>query len=273
MNDTNYHETVPVLIGTNILSVLLSDTKQKFGVRFLQKAKLHTPWYLAFRCMTLRERELSRRSYVLALVRSAEEKPPNSSVTIQGYLYDKLPYHPVCGMLSPTVRSHIPADLDIEPSVITYETAKNIPIPVHVNNVTTNTVTVRPHALLCEIQKGSIQNFPKSKSSQIPRSDIFNKIDLPRYELSKEQLQKIQELLTDFDSLFSKGDTDIGYCPFVEHHIELNDETPFKQRFRRIPPSMLDEVKDHIEQQLSAGIIRRSHSPFSSNVVLVRKKN
>lgn len=73
--------------------------------------------------------------------------------------------------------------------------------------------------------------------------------------------------------MFSKGDTDIGYCPFVEHHIELNDETPFKQRFRRIPPSMLDEVRDHIEQQLSAGIIRRSHSPFSSNVVLVRKKN
>lgn len=75
VNDTNYHETVPVLIGTKILSVLLSDTKQKFGVRFLQKAKLHTPWYLAFRCMTLRERELSRRSYVLALVRSAEERP------------------------------------------------------------------------------------------------------------------------------------------------------------------------------------------------------
>lgn len=64
-------------------------------------------------------------------------------------------------MLSPTVRSHIPADLDIEPSVITYGIAKNIPIPLHVNNVTTNTVTVRQHALLCEIQKVSIHNFPK----------------------------------------------------------------------------------------------------------------
>lgn len=67
--------------------------------------------------MTLRERELSRLSYVLALVRSAEERPitlpPNSRVTIQGYLYDKFLYHSVCGMLSPTVRSHIPADLDI----------------------------------------------------------------------------------------------------------------------------------------------------------------
>lgn len=98
-------------------------------------------------------------------------------------------------------------------------------------------------------------------------------MDLPRNELFKEQLQKTQEILTDFDSLFSEIDTDIGYCPCEEHYIELNDETPFKQSFRRIPLSMLDEVRDHIEQQLSAGVIRRPYSPFSSNVVLVRKKN
>lgn len=48
VNQTNYHETVPVLIGTNILSTLLNDTKERYGVRFLQRAKLHTPWYLAF---------------------------------------------------------------------------------------------------------------------------------------------------------------------------------------------------------------------------------
>ena len=59
----------------------------------------------------------------------------------------------------------------------------------------------------------------------------------------------------------------------MEHHIDLYNDTPFKQRYRRIPPSMMDEVRDHIQQQLSAGIIRKSHSPFSSNVVLVRKKN
>ncbi len=36
---------------------------------------------------------------------------------------------------------------------------------------------------------------------------------------------------------------------------------------------MFDEVKDHLKQLLACGVIRRSHSPWSSNVVLCRKKN
>ena len=36
---------------------------------------------------------------------------------------------------------------------------------------------------------------------------------------------------------------------------------------------MIEEVKQHIESLLAAGIIRPSKSPYSSNVVLVRKKN
>jgi hypothetical protein len=59
----------------------------------------------------------------------------------------------------------------------------------------------------------------------------------------------------------------------VEHSIDLLDETPFKQRPRRIPPSMYQEVRNHLKQLLDADIIRKSKSPFSSNVVLVKKKN
>lgn len=113
-----------------------------------------------------------------------------------------------------------------------------------------------------------MQHFPVS-SVIADTSNVLSEIDLPKDELDEEQQQKVHSLLTEFESLFSKGDDDIGYCQFVEHRIELSDETPFKQRFRRIPPSMMDEVKKNIEQQLAAGIIRRSHSPFTSKRLIM----
>ena len=72
--------------------------------------------------------------------------------------------------------------------------------------------------------------------------------------------------------MFSKSDTDIGHTSIATHHIELSDEMPFKQRPRSIPPSMYAEVKEHLQGLLDGHIIRKSKSPWSSNVVLCRKK-
>lgn len=36
---------------------------------------------------------------------------------------------------------------------------------------------------------------------------------------------------------------------------------------------LFDEVRSHLQQLMRTGIIRKSHSSFSSNVVLVRKKD
>ena len=59
----------------------------------------------------------------------------------------------------------------------------------------------------------------------------------------------------------------------MEHEINLSDNTPFKDPYRRIPPAMFEEVRQHIKEMLDAGAIRESQSPFSSNIVLVRKKD
>ena len=52
------------------------------------------------------------------------------------------------------------------------------------------------------------------------------------------------------------------------HHLSRDID-----RDRRITPSMIEEVRNHIQQLLVAGIIRRSESPWTSNVVLVMKKS
>ena len=56
--DTDYNQTVPAPLKSNVLSEFLDKCKYKICVNFLQKAaSLHTSWYLVFRRLSLRQRE------------------------------------------------------------------------------------------------------------------------------------------------------------------------------------------------------------------------
>jgi hypothetical protein len=50
-------------------------------------------------------------------------------------------------------------------------------------------------------------------------------------------------ILLGYSDIFSKSDTDVGHTNIVQHRIELLEDKTFKQRYRRILPSMYDEVK------------------------------
>ena len=65
----------------------------------------------------------------------------------------------------------------------------------------------------------------------------------------------------------------MGNCDLIKHEIKLTDNEPFKEPARRIPPALFQEVKEHLKEMMAAGAIRPSHSPYSSNVVIVRKKD
>jgi hypothetical protein len=59
----------------------------------------------------------------------------------------------------------------------------------------------------------------------------------------------------------------------VEHTIDTGDAKPVKQPPRRVPIAFAEEEKKLIMQMQEQGIIRKSSSPWSSPLVLVRKKN
>lgn len=99
---------------------------------------------------------------------------------------------------------------------------------------------------------------------------VLDKVKISK-EITTSEQQQCRELITEFSDIFSKSDTDVGTTDRVKHRIDLEDKTPFKQRYRRIPPSVIEEVRTHLQELLASGVIRPSHSPFSSNVVLVRK--
>ena len=158
--DTDYNKNVPLLIGTNELSEFLSHCKNKLGENFLQSSALRTSWYLALRCMVIRERQMKKSKNRLALIRSAESKhisiPANSSVTIKGVTSKELNYKPTCAMMVETEESVIPSDFDITPAVITYNYGNNGLVDVQITNVTTSTLNIPPKAILCELQPVSV---------------------------------------------------------------------------------------------------------------------
>ena len=66
---------------------------------------------------------------------------------------------------------------------------------------------------------------------------------------------------------------DLGKCNILKHNIQLTDQQPFKERYRRIQPHLFEEVKQHLQEMVDVGANRRSFSPWANTVVLVRKKD
>ena len=104
-----------------------------------------------------------------------------------------------------------------------------------------------------------------------PLEDLGVKVNMN--DLSEEQQSTISSLLQKWTPIFSKGPTDLGSTDLIKHEIHLNDDKPFKEPYRRIPPALFEEVREHLKEMLETGAIRESNSSFSSNVVLVRKKD
>ncbi|KAK3703901.1 hypothetical protein QZH41_009140 [Actinostola sp. cb2023] len=102
-------------------------------------------------------------------------------------------------------------------------------------------------------------------------SDILTRMDIG--DLTGSQHQRLQEVISDYRTTFSKDEDDIGFCDLVEHQIVTNDERPIKIPHRRVPPQQWTEVRDYIQKSLERGIIRESSSPYASPIVLVRKKD
>ena len=91
----------------------------------------------------------------------------------------------------------------------------------------------------------------------------------------KETALKVKWLLMEFHHIFCLEKNEMGCTDATEHIIELlpEQDKPFKERFRRIVPHKVEEVRQHIQEMLDGGAIWPSQSPWCNAVVLVQKKD
>ena len=148
---------------------------------------------------------------------------------------------------------------------------------LEIRNMSKRDVTIPRKTTLCQVYQATkvfsqnIDGIPRNTDFIPPVMEEMCK--QLQETLEPEQVREVKEHLNKWQEVFSLHDLDLGHTSKVKHKIQLTDNTPFKDKYRRIPPSMIDEVRAHLKEMIDLKVIRPSQSPYCSKVVLVRKKD
>ncbi|GFS19330.1 Gypsy retrotransposon integrase-like protein 1 [Elysia marginata] len=89
-------------------------------------------------------------------------------------------------------------------------------------------------------------------------------------QLTPDQRRQLEEIASSYSSIFSDRH---GTVSTEEHRIELTSPTPVRQRPYPVPYAMRQALRDELKKMEDLEIIRKSSSPYSSPVVVVKKKD
>ena len=113
-----------------------------------------------------------------------------------------------------------------------------------------------------------LENRPKKGGGRVEK--ILESLNLQDIESwTEQQKQSARNIIREYQHLFALNLSELGKTSLVQHDIKLDDMTPFKEWYRRIPPHQYEEVQKHLQEMLEIGAIRKSISPWASPVVLV----
>ena len=268
VQDKQYPGQVPVIIGTNVIG--------RFKI-LADDAIVPDQWNFAFEALQDNAVGTVKSTNRPITLKPMESRIINGSVRnckTQDVITEPGDYG-------------LSGSLNVCPRVVSLkENNKFHRVPVKVCNISAKAIKIKPHAPLCDLHEvkvlrslsptNDIETEPVDVSKEkqdntTPLNEIGVKVNMN--DLDTDQQNRITNLLHKWTPIFSKGPTDLGNTDLIKHEIHLKDETPFKDPYRRIPPALFEEVREHLKEMLEAGAIRESTSPFSSNVVLVRKKD
>lgn len=148
-------------------------------------------------------------------------------------------------------------------------------VPVRVLNLFDTPKTIRKGAIVADGQEVEAVVNCESDAVVVHKNEIGEAVQNTQLErwmegLTEEQRGKVRTLIQSFWSIFDSSTR--GRTAVVKHHIDTGNAKPIRQAPRRVPLARREEVVKLIEGMQQEGVIEPSVSPWSSPVVLVKKR-
>jgi len=296
--ESNRPTDIPIIVGTNVLSLLYKDRSSDGNVSGFQP-------HLRVLIQNMAKVDVD----VLGIVKTTKETTilPGEVVSVKGLsrAYSGLRACRMTVMTEQCQSQALPGGLRVIPAALEIfpQGTSTARVFVDILNTSTKPVTIPGRHELCQLHRVDVVKGIEEHAAEMEMLDVKHKVCelhradvvtesveqaagiemlddaesslLKQFSFPKEQHQadSLKKLLLKWKDVFAVTDSDHGHTDAVKHTIKLTDETPIKIRHRRIPPSMYSEVKEHLNKMLWDGIIRPSKSPWSFPAVLVRKRD
>lgn len=264
-----------VLIGTNTMDVLY-DKYSDDGSTDYQPA--HYGYQAVIKVLELQRRQAN---YNYGMVKLQGKNPEvilaGKTVVIEGIAVAKNFQGETTVIVEHSPSSSLPGGLIVQSCLVDLPNQRLFELPVILSNVSEHDVVLSAGCKIVDISSYqrvlSLQHCASesAKGEPPPKSSVhFNFGDSP---IPLEWKEHIVQQLHSMPEVFAQHDLDFGRTDKVAHRIKLSDETSFKLRPRPIHPADVAAVRKHLQELLDTGVIREPESPFSSPIVVVRKKN
>ena len=295
---------VPVILGTPTISRMINVLKegemenlqgaylQSYVCRLLAKhGVLDTPELV---CSNIANKELDpMKLNEILVVRDKYVIPKFQSMVINGRMDLMLTGYRMNAMVTAPKEGEGTCIYGLQ-VVNTYVEIRNGShvVPFVVRNTTDKDIVVSRGSKISKVVAANYVPAPTILAESVEEMDLpkdldENKLSIPdrKSKLLKElkleglnswpveKAAAAKELLEEYHDIFALEPFELGCTSQIEHEIHLTDPVPFKERFRKIPPGMMDEVRKSLREMVETGAIRPSNSPWCNAVVLVRKKD
>ena len=92
-------------------------------------------------------------------------------------------------------------------------------------------------------------------------------------ELPDRQLRLVTQLILEYEDIFAGKNLPPGRTDTVKHAINTGEQYPVRVPKRRIPLEQQKIIKTEVDKMIDLGVVEPSESPWTSPVVLVKKKD